>query len=279
MWPEGATRIMQCRLCTFAFGDPFIGGNENFYRILHEQMGYPPWRWDYDVALAHPRIRSLAGGRALDIGAGSGVFLESLGSAWECHAVESSEITRGVLTRKGIPAHASLESPALQALRGSFDLITLFQVLEHVAEFYPLLRSCRDLLKPGGVLFITVPDGDDMAAQEHMTGCPDLPPNHINRWSPPSLALALRKSGLKPDIPLHEPPSWRKVSQNLHLAVLADAAQPGTLAALVYRIRWKSLRVSPLRLVGLLTLFRLLRHGNRLRQGGAFALAATRNQK
>lgn len=277
-WPEGRERILRCRQCEFAFGDPFVGGSEGFYRILHEQMGYPSWRWDYDVALADPRVARLAGGRVLDIGAGSGAFLQGLGPAWEKHAVESSELTRAVLAARGIPAHASLAAPALQALHGTFDLITLFQVLEHVAEFYPLLHRCRDLLKPGGTLFVTVPDGDAMAEQERMTGCPDMPPNHINRWSPPSLALALRRTGLTPGEAIPEPPAWSKVGQHLYLAVLADAARPGTLAAQIYRIRRKSIRAPLLRFgAGGLALLRLLRYGRRLRQGGAFALAATRD--
>lgn len=278
VWPEGRTRILRCRRCGFSFGDPFVGGSEDFYRILHEQMGYPPWRWDYDVALASPLMARLAGGRVLDIGAGSGVFLQSLGPAWEKHAVESSELTRDVLARLDIPAHASLEAPALRALHGTFDFITLFQVLEHVAEFYPLLQSCRELLKPGGAIFITVPDGDAMAAQERMTGCPDMPPNHINRWSPSSLAYALRHSGLTPGEPVLEPPSWSKVGQHLYLTVLADAARPGSLAANIYRIRRKSVRAPLLRFgAGGLALLRLLRYGRRLRQGGAFALGATRD--
>lgn len=278
IWPEGWTRILKCSGCGFSFGDPFVGGNETFYRILHEQMGYPPWRWDYDAALAEPEIACLSGGRALDIGAGSGVFLEHLGPAWETHAVESSELTRAALARKGIPAHESLDAPALQALEGTFDLITMFQVLEHVAEFYPLLARCRALLKPGGILFVTVPDGDAMAAQERMTGCPDMPPNHIGRWSASSLAHALRHAGLAPGSPLNEPSGLRHLGPNLYLAVLADAVRPNSLAGKIYRIRRKIFRAPLLRFVaGSAALLRMLHHGRALFRGGAFALAATRN--
>ncbi len=275
MWPEGVVRIRVCDSCGFSFGDPFLGGNEEFYRILHGQMGYPPWRWDYDVALAHPLVKTLNNGRALDIGAGSGNFLEKLGSGWEKHSVESSEVTRGVLAKKGIPAHASLDDPELLKLRGTFDLITMFQVLEHVAEFYPLLDNVRKLLKPGGILFITVPDGDAMVEQERITGCPDVPPNHINRWSPESLALALEKTGLRATAPTYEPPAWSKVSQHLYLTVIADAASPTSLAAQIYRIRQKSIRAPLLRIAGAIAAFRLVKYGSRLRNGGAFALAAT----
>lgn len=276
LWRTGETKIYRCPSCGFGFGYPFIGGNETFYRILHEQMGYPPWRWDYEVALGHPSIAKLSRGRALDIGAGSGVFLEHLGATWEKHAVESSALTRGVLVGKGIPAHESLDAPTLRELDGTFTLITLFQVLEHVSEFYPLLSRCHQLLAPGGVLFVTVPDADAMAAQEHMTGCPDMPPNHICRWSPSSLAFALRQEEFVPGMPIMEPPAWSKVLQNMYLTLLADAAEPGSLAAKIYRVRRKTIRAPLLRVAGVLALLRLLRFGSKLRHGGAFALGATK---
>ncbi len=277
-WPADKVDILHCDHCGFSFGSPFAGGSGEFYSILHEQMGYPGWRWDYDVALAHPDIRRLDGGRVLDIGAGSGNFLHSLGASWEKHAIESSDTTRAVLAGRGIPAHESVSAGSLTPLRGTFDVITLFQVLEHVSGFREVLDGCHTLLKPGGTLFITVPDGDAMRQQELMTGCPDMPPNHINRWTPSSLGVALRRAGFTPGASVQEPASWRKVGQNLYLAVLADAARPRSVAAQIYRIRRKSLRAPLLRIVGGgLAFLRIARHGNKLRQGGAFALAATRN--
>lgn len=277
MWPNGVVQVRHCDQCGFSFGDPFRGGDDAFYRILHEQMGYPAWRWDYDAALAQPSVRALQGGRVLDVGAGAGAFLSRLGEDWDTHAVESTEITRAVLEGKGIKIHESLDAPTLNALAGSFDLITLFQVLEHISDFYPVLRACRMLLKPGGVIVITVPDGDAMAEQERMTGCPDMPPNHIGRWSPNSLSLALRKSGLSPQHAVPEPPSWSKVRQHLYLKVIADAARPWSLAAQVYRVKRKAIRAPLLGAAGVLGGVGLLRYGTRLRRGGAFALAAVRD--
>jgi SAM-dependent methyltransferase len=275
LWPDGKAEVRHCSECGFGFGHPFVGGNEAFYRILHEEMGYPSWRWDYDAALAHPQIAGLKGGRALDLGAGTGIFLQSLGDDWEKHAVESTELTRAELQGKGIAVHASLEASALRSLRGTFDLITMFQVLEHVADFYPLLSACRDLLKPGGAIFISVPDGDAMLEQERLTGCPDMPPNHINRWSPSSLALALQQVGMKPGLALSEPASWGKVGQKLYLSVVADAARPHTLAAQIYRIRQRWLRTPLLQMAGGVAALKLVRHAPRLRLGDAFAIAAT----
>ena len=51
LWGGDDCEVLRCRECGFGFGRPFVGGDEEFYSILHEQAGYPAWRWDYDVAL------------------------------------------------------------------------------------------------------------------------------------------------------------------------------------------------------------------------------------
>ena len=275
LWGSAEVRILECTACTFAFGDPFISGDEEFYAILHEQMGYPEWRWDFSAALQHPYFASVSGRRVLDIGAGDGAFLERLGERWDRHAVEGSESTRSLLRAKGITVHENLEA-AYGGAPGSFHVITLFQTLEHVAAFYPLLALCRGLIHPDGVLFITVPDGGAMREQEEITGCPDMPPNHIARWTPHSLALALGRSGFTPSESVQEPAALKNVSLQLYHKILADAARPGSLAAQAYRIRQKRVRAPILRTLGLLAFFRLLPHLFKLPRGGAFLMAAQR---
>jgi hypothetical protein len=91
LWPEDTCEVYRCPSCGFGFGVPFVGGEE-FYGILHEQMGYPRWRWDYDAALSV--LETVRPGPILDIGAGDGQFLSSLNHQWSLHAVEASEATR-----------------------------------------------------------------------------------------------------------------------------------------------------------------------------------------
>src|SRR5882724_9047022 len=94
LWHGSDCTIHRCDECGFAFGYPFVGGDEEFYRLLHEQKEYPAWRWDYDVAIGEA-VRKFEGGRILDVGAGVGMFLRELEGSWECYAIEGSEVTRG----------------------------------------------------------------------------------------------------------------------------------------------------------------------------------------
>src|SRR5437867_9033702 len=71
LWQGEECSILRCGECDFAFGYPFVGGDEKFYTILHEQKDYPAWRWDYNVARDQV-LKGKEGGRILEIGAGVG---------------------------------------------------------------------------------------------------------------------------------------------------------------------------------------------------------------
>lgn len=278
LWQGEECHVLRCAACGFAFGHPFVGGDEEFYSILHEQKGYPGWRWDYDVALEaaiNPNVNGESGGRILEIGAGVGNFLKSLDQKWQRFAVEASESNRAELEEAGIRVFRDL-AQAVETEAGTFRAIVLFQVLEHIAEFKEVLAQCRRLLAPEGRLVITVPDADAMLRQEQLTGHPDMPPNHINKFTPASLARALADAGFAPGEATYEPSSLRNLQASVYMRVLTDAAHDGhSLAAQVYRIPNKRLRQPFLLLLGLPALLRMLPHLGQLQRGGAFAMTAS----
>jgi SAM-dependent methyltransferase len=249
-----------------------VAGNEQFYTILHEQRGYPSWRWDYDVANTHA-LSSLDGGHILDFGAGTGVFLKSLGREWSCHAVESSVTNCFTLREAGIQVFPDLEA-ACQTHAGAFNVISMFQVLEHIADFRSVLLQFRRLIRPGGLLIITVPDGDAMIRQTQLTGCHDMPPNHITKWTQQSLFRALRDAGFAPQVTVEEPGSSGHLLGSLHLRLQAQATNPRSLAAQIYRVQNKRMRAALLALVAISLLPTTLLHGKALWKGGALAVVA-----
>ena len=275
LWGSDECVVLRCAECGFAFGQPFVSGDEEFYSILHEQRDYPTWRWDYDVAIAEAVVK-VDGGKILDVGAGVGMFLLGLGGSWECYAVEGSEVTRRELEASGIKVFRDL-ADAAQNHAGAFHVVTLFQVLEHIAEFDVVLNQCRKLLAPGGRLVVTVPDGEAMIRQERLTGCHDMPPNHINKWTPESLSRVLARTGFACSQPIYKPASWTNVKANLHMRVIADATYHNSLAAQAYRIQSKRLRIAALSLLGGPALLRMLPYGSQLRLGGAFGMVGMNN--
>jgi SAM-dependent methyltransferase len=99
-------------------------------------------------------------GRLLDMGCGLGFFLRAMSEqpGWECHGCEiSPAAARYARETLGQSVTCTrLEDAPLPA--ASFDIITLWDVLEHVLEPDALLRRCRVLLKPGGICFVRSPN-------------------------------------------------------------------------------------------------------------------------
>jgi SAM-dependent methyltransferase len=276
LWEGEDCCIFECSTCGFAFGVPFRGGDEEFYGILHEQHGYPAWRWDYDLAMKLA-IRPRSGGKVLDIGAGTGLFLRGLPRNWSLHGVEGSPTTRSVLAASGIKVFESLQQ-ANFAARGTFHLITLFQVLEHIAEFREVLLLCESLLVPGGMIVISVPEAGAMRRQEEIIGCADMPPNHINKWTPRSLTLALQNAGFKEGKVFFEPGSLKAVRGAVHLQILSDRKRRSSLANRVYRIRNRRARIPLLVLLALPAFVRLIPYLRTLCRRTAFGIIGTKRR-
>jgi len=107
------------------------------------------------------------GGRLLDIGCGTGHFLEEakLSRRWEISGVEPNA-TAAAYARQALPANiieGRFSDTTFQP--NSFDVITMWNVLEHVS--YPLadLRRARALLRDQGWLVFTVPNVDGLEAR------------------------------------------------------------------------------------------------------------------
>ena len=94
-------------------------------------------------------------GNLLDIGAGTGDFLfTAKQNGWETIGVEPSEKAKGNAIGKGIKF-----SDSTQDLEShSFDVITMWHVLEHVPNLEIQIKELKRLVKPNGTIIIAVPN-------------------------------------------------------------------------------------------------------------------------
>ena len=77
---------------------------------------------------------------------------------------------------------------------GTFDLVTLNKVLEHIVDPVPMLARAGDCLAPGGVLYLELPDGEVAAAMG-----PDREEfgiEHYHAFSMASMCLLAQRAGL-----------------------------------------------------------------------------------
>ncbi|WP_246175017.1 class I SAM-dependent methyltransferase [Tenacibaculum aiptasiae] len=91
----------------------------------------------------------------LDVGAGTGDFLKVCKeNNWEIKGVEPSDKARKIAEEKSIKLHKEIT----EIKNTSFDVITLWHVLEHIPNLVEYTNQLKKLLKPNGVLIIAVPN-------------------------------------------------------------------------------------------------------------------------
>jgi 2-polyprenyl-3-methyl-5-hydroxy-6-metoxy-1,4-benzoquinol methylase len=94
-------------------------------------------------------------GNLLDIGAGTGDFLlAAKQNGWNTIGVEPSEKAKGIAIGKGIQFSDSTE----ELESNSFDVITMWHVLEHVPNLEIQIKELKRLVKPNGTIIIAVPN-------------------------------------------------------------------------------------------------------------------------
>jgi len=127
----------------------------------------------------------------LDIGAGSGVFLQAISKKYKnsnLYAQDLNDISLGKL--ENISGFRHLFVCDLTAIDQKFSIISMVHVLEHVCHPIDFLKVVRSLLKDDGVLVINVPD----IAQNPL----DLPVyDHCTHFTKVSLEVVLKQAGFR----------------------------------------------------------------------------------
>ncbi|MCC6234685.1 MAG: class I SAM-dependent methyltransferase [Verrucomicrobiales bacterium] len=172
------------------------------YTIYHQSGGTEQRVFDGRGGAGRPRSEQIIDalrqaerlperGRLLDIGCGNGGFLSAwsrLIPGWTLAGTEfDAKYQREV---ESIPGFERLHFGEVKDIPGTFDVITLIHVLEHIPSPLGLLQQLRDKLNPGGLLLVEVPDcGQNVFML--------LVADHCSHFSPPLLAGVVAASGLQ----------------------------------------------------------------------------------
>jgi 2-polyprenyl-3-methyl-5-hydroxy-6-metoxy-1,4-benzoquinol methylase len=137
-------------------------------------------------------------GKLLDVGAGFGTFcqeIERLKFFKETIALEPSHHLAESCRQRGLQV---IEKPVEDVgIPGGFDVITNFELIEHLFSPKEFLMQCSELLVEGGLLILTTPNikGFDLMVLRELSDN-ILGPTHINYFHDGSLRILLKKCGL-----------------------------------------------------------------------------------
>jgi 2-polyprenyl-3-methyl-5-hydroxy-6-metoxy-1,4-benzoquinol methylase len=134
-------------------------------------------------------------GKILDIGAGTGDFLSvAKNDGWQTIGVEPSDRAKAIAKNKGV----SFVSATSELENHSFDVISMWHVLEHVPDLDKQIKELKRLLKPSGTLIIAVPNFKSFDAKHYgkFWAAYDVP-IHFWHFSKTAIKLLFEKEEMK----------------------------------------------------------------------------------
>lgn len=152
------------------------------------------------------RASGIKKGRLLDVGSGTGAFANEMQQAgWQVTGLEPDADARAV-GKQSYNIDLADIGQFYQLQESSYDVITMWHVLEHVHDLQGYIAKLKLLLTENGKLFIAVPNytSKDAAAYKEQWAAYDVP-RHLYHFSPRSMQVLMEKHGLRI---LQHKPMW-----------------------------------------------------------------------
>lgn len=194
-------RISECDSCHVGFTEPRPSLMHRYYPPRYR--GYSPLVMRTLEAFYGARVARWASakssrGSVLEIGCGPGLMLAAFSHrGWKTLGIERNE--EAAARARCVPGVEIMSAPLEQLPADArFDLIIMFQVLEHIRDPVALLKECARRLAPNGQLIVSVPNFSSW--QSRFAGPRWLHldvPRHLLHFNPQTLASTFERAGLK----------------------------------------------------------------------------------
>ena len=205
IWDGQFCDYVRCPECSFTFADPFVAATPALYAALYETgSGYSVWKWEFQRTIDAIKTLVIRGDlkafALLDIGAGAGHFASRvLAQIDECRSLlctEYSEYGRKEIERRGMRCvQGGLNDVDVQEHEHTFDVLCLFQVLEHMDDLESVFSRLSLLARDEGHLFVAVPNHAQRSYFDTYGFHEDMPPVHVGRWTRQNLEVIASRHG------------------------------------------------------------------------------------
>lgn len=183
----------RCRGCGLEYFSPVVPGDGQFYEELSRAGHYyDADRWEFRYVAK--RVSSSEA--VVDFGCGSGMFVRQI--ATSVRRAVGVDHNPGA-TSLHVDAKFELQSVSFsefaQLHPSEFDVVTAFQVIEHLSDVAALCEPAQTCVRRGGRVFLSVPNVHRTIREPFEPL--DLPPHHVSRWSADQLRRLADTFGLE----------------------------------------------------------------------------------
>ncbi len=200
---------VKCRKCDFVYVNPILNGEEyaklyraedSWERVLETdaQIEMQRLEADYNLDIAELYLEKGADTAICDVGCGPGTLLaRARERGYHVMGIEPNRRCHPLLEEKNIPFIGDF-FPLPQPPDRLFDCVFFMSTLEHLPNPREILFEIRKLLKPGGLIYISVPNIDALVTRiMHEKSGVFGGHSHIGFFNNKTLAMLLEKTGFR----------------------------------------------------------------------------------
>jgi len=182
----------ECLNCGLIYFNPAITGDDAYYSGLQRDKNYfYNDKTEFEFSSSYVSRTS----KVLDVGCGKGMFSKFIDCEFY-QGLDTSSLSVELAKKENINVINETVQDHSEKFAEFYDVVVLFQVLEHVFNIDDFLISSLKALKKGGKFIVAVPNNDSFL-KDTVNNYFNIPPHHVLQWNEASLMQIAKIYNLK----------------------------------------------------------------------------------